>query len=69
MAVDKKKSHAQRATSSKQSKKSVAAKKTAAKKADKTKETSEKTRMPARVISSLISIALFLVFLIMSLNP
>jgi len=69
MAVDKKKSHAQRATSSKQSKKSAAAKKAAANKTDKIKDTSEKTRMPARVISSLISIALFLVFLIMSLNP
>ena len=69
MAVDKKKTHAQKATSAKQTKKSAAAKKTAAKKKDTPKESPEKVQMPVRVITSMISIALFLVFLVMSLNP
>jgi len=69
MAVDKKKTHAQKATSSKQTKQSTASKKAAANKTETTKDTAPKTRMPARVVCALISIALFLVFLVMSLNP
>ena len=69
MAVDKKKTQAQRATSSAQTKKSTAAKKVAAKKAEAAKEAAPKTKIPGRVITALISIALFLVFLVMSLNP
>ncbi len=64
MAVDKKKTHAQKVTSSKQSKKSASGKKN-----ETTKEVAPKTQMPARVVAAMISIALFLVFLVMSLNP
>ncbi len=65
MAVDKKK-QSQKAT---MPKKTTAAKKAAAKKVEASKDATTKTRMPARVVVALISIALFLVFLVMSLNP
>ena len=69
MAVEKKKTQAQKATSSKQKAKTTAAKKVAPKKAETSKETSPHTKFPARMIGALVSIALFLIFLVMSLNP
>ncbi len=69
MAVDKKKTHAQKATSSKNQKKSSVAKKQQPKKVEASKEVAPKTRMPGRVVAALISIALFLVFIVMALNP
>ncbi len=69
MAVDKKKTHAQKATSSKNAKKAAASKKKTDKKQPVNKEVVERTRIPGRVVAAMISIALFLVFLVMSLNP
>ena len=69
MAVEKKKTQAQKATSSKQKAKTTAAKKVAPKKAETSNETSPHTKFPARMIGALVSIALFLIFLVMSLNP
>ena len=69
MAVDKKKTSAQKATSSKQAKKTAASKKAAAKKVEASKETAPKTRLPARAVASIVSISLFVIFLLMSLFP
>ena len=69
MAVDKKKTSAQKATSSKQTKKTAASKKTAAKKVEASKEKAPKTRLPARAVASIVSISLFVIFLLMSLFP
>jgi len=69
MAVDKKKTHAQKATSSKNAKKAAASKKKTDRKQPVNKEVVERTRIPGRVVAAMISIALFLVFLVMSLNP
>ena len=69
MAVDKKKTSAHKATSSKQTKKSTASKKAAAKKVEASKEAAPKTRLPARAVASLVSISLFVIFLLMSLFP
>ena len=69
MAVEKKKTQAQKATSSKKTKKTTASKKAAPKKTETPKQEAPKTRMPGRAVAALISIALFLIFLVMSLNP
>lgn len=64
MAVDKKKTQAQKATSSKQAKKPAkTVKKT------ETKDVAPKTKMPARAVAAIISICLFIAFLLMSLFP
>ena len=69
MAVDKKKTSAKKATSSKQTKKTTASKKATAKKVEATKKTAPKTRLPARAVASIVSISLFVIFLLMSLFP
>ena len=69
MAVEKKKTQAQKATSSKKTKKTTASKKAAPKKTETPKQEAPKTRMPGRAVAALISITLFLIFLVMSLNP
>ena len=69
MAVEKKKTQAQKATSSKKTKKTTASKKAAPKKTETPRQEAPKTRMPGRAVAALISIALFLIFLVMSLNP
>ncbi len=69
MAVDKKKTSAQKATSSRQTKKTTASKKAASKKVEASKESTPKTRLPARAVASIVSISLFVIFLLMSLFP
>ena len=64
MAEDRKNTQAQRATSSNQTKKS-----NNGKNSTNRKQEPEKTKMPTRMILSIVSIALFLVFLVMALNP
>ena len=66
MAEQKKKSQAEKAAAVK-NKKNIERKKAADKK--ETKQTGERTKIPARLISSLIFISLFVLFFVMFINP
>ena len=69
MAVDKKKTQAQRATSSKQTKKTASSAKKAEKKTGLSKSAAQKTKLPPRALGAIISIGLFIAFLLMALFP
>ena len=72
MADERKKTQAQKATSSKQnSKKTASTKSATTKKSEGTKSKVQEpqTQVPVRLITSVVCLALFLVFLVMFLNP
>ena len=69
MAEEKKKSQAQMVSAGKQSVKSKSSSNTRKPAETKNKQQAEKTQIPVRLITSCVCIALFLLFLVMFLNP
>ena len=71
MAEEKQKTQAQRAASSKQQKKPASSRAASGKKTDTSKNKASETQspMPARMVSALVCLALFIIFLVMFLSP